>query len=130
MRKALSIARRGVFGDKRAEGRVDELVEVDDAQSDGDGQHQDEDLLDAGVAPIDAELQAKVDPTQRSEDHQELHPRGHENADRIGIDLVVAVEVRVQHDEQHDDHHIPHRRGDGLDGETVVGLQDAHYQAA
>ena len=50
-------------------------------------------------------------------------------ADRVGVDLVFAVEVRREHDQQHDDHDVPHRRGDRRDREFVIGLQDPHEQA-
>ena len=53
--------------DERAEGRVDELVEVDDPQADRHRQHQHEHLADARVVPVERELQAEVDARERAE---------------------------------------------------------------
>ena len=92
-------ARRFV-GDEAAEGRVDQLVEVDDPEADRHGQHQHEHLPDARVVPVDAELQAEVDPPERAERHRQLHAGRGQDADRVGVDLVVAVEVRREHDQQ------------------------------
>ncbi len=124
---------RGFLVDERAEDGVDELVEVDDPEADGDGEHQREHLADARVVPVDRELQTEVDAAQRREDHQRLHERRREDRDRVRIDLVAvfmaAVEVRAQHDEQDDDHEVPHRGRDRGDGEVFVGLQDPDEQA-
>ncbi len=120
---------RGLFGDEAAEGRVDQLIEVDDPEADRDRQHQHEHLLDARVVPVEAELQAEVDPPERAQCQRHLHDGRRQDPDRVGVDLLFAVKVGREHDQQHDDHDVPHRRGDRRDREFVVGLQDAHEQA-
>jgi hypothetical protein len=51
--------------DEPAEGRVDQLVEVDDAEPDRHRQHQHEDLADSRVMPVDVEGEAEVDLRER-----------------------------------------------------------------
>ena len=46
------------------------------------------------------------------------------DADRVGVELVGAVEVRLERDEQADDHEVPDERRERRDREVVVGVED------
>ena len=115
-------------GDKRAEAGVDEDVEVDDPDADRHRQEKDQDLTDALVAPVEAQREPELDPSQSRTDHQQLHDRRHEPRDRVCVDLVVAMEVTVQSDQQHQDHEVPGRGRERRDRELVVGLEDPDEQ--
>ncbi len=61
-------------------------------------------------------------------DHRELDDRAEQHADRVGVDLVVALEELAQPDQRADDHEIPDERRDRRDREVVVGVEDPHEQ--
>src|SRR6478672_862173 len=93
-RMPIPTARRFV-GDERPEHRVDQLVEVDDAEADGHRQHQHEYLAYTRVPPVDVQLEAEVDAAERAAGHQQLHGGRHQ--DRPGVDVELGffgVEVR------------------------------------
>jgi hypothetical protein len=99
--------RRGLVADEAAEEAVDQQVEVDQAEADRHRQHQQQDAAHAGVAPVEAELEAEGRVAQVPGRDQELDQGPGEDPDRVGVDLVAAVEHRLQHDQDDDDRQVP-----------------------
>ncbi len=50
-----------------------------------------------------------------------------QDADRVGVDPVVAVECRLEQDEHEDDHDVPEEGRDREGGEAVVAVQDPDH---
>ena len=75
--------------DERAEDRVDQLVEVDDAEPDRDRQHQYEDLASRAGRASRGGTEPVVDLPQRRAGHHQLHNRRHKDRDGIGVDAVI-----------------------------------------
>ena len=66
----------------------------------------------------------EADPPQRRDHHQQLDERARDDADRVGVELVVALEQRRQADQPGDDHEVPDQRRDRGDREVVVDVED------
>ena len=92
------------------------------------GRNSSSTLPDPRVAPVEHEREPELDRAQCEADHQHLHDRRDQPRDRVCVDLVLAVELRVQDDEQHQDHDVPHRGCERRNRELVVGLEDPHEQ--
>ena len=53
-----------------------------------------------------------------------------QDADRVGVDPVLAVEHRLEDDEDEDDRQVPEQRRDREGAEAVVAVEDADDDAA
>ena len=82
-----------------------------------------------GSLEVDLQLEDEAEPAQHRQAHDELHERPGEHADRVGVHLVRALEVRLERDEQADDHDVPDQRRERRDREVVVGVEDPDEQA-
>jgi hypothetical protein len=118
-------ARRLVPVDQpRREDRVDEGVEVDQAEADRDRDHQHERLPHCGVAPVDHHLQPAVAIPQPRHGQQELDQRRDDDRDGVDIELRVARRLRDAEDEAEDDREIPEHGRQRRHAEVLVAVQD------
>ena len=122
--------RRRLVADQAAEEAVDQHVEVDQAEADRHRQHQQEDAAHVGVAPLEAPLELERRVAQVEGGDQELDQGADEDADRVGVDPVLAVEVRNQEDQHGDDRQVPEQRRDREGAEAVVAVEDADDDTA
>ena len=65
-------------------------------------------------------------PRQRQ---QELDDGPDQDADRVGVDAVVALELRRQDDQRRDDREVPEQRRDRTRPEVVEAVEDPDDQA-
>ncbi len=72
---AVAVAGYDRSGGLRDDHQPIQQVEVDDPEADRDRQHQPEDLRDAGVAPVEGELEPEADAQQHRDRHHQLHDR-------------------------------------------------------
>ena len=123
MRNALSIALgASVRVDQaRREERVDDAVDVDQAEAERHREHQLEHPPHGRVAPVEHEAQAAVAAAQPGQRQQHLDHGPDE--DRAGVDVelrVVAVRLRDAEDEAEDDREVPEDRRQRRDRELLV----------
>ena len=110
--------------DERAERRVDQRVEVDQAEAERHRQHQHQHGADARVAPVERDVEVEADALEHRQAHRELRDGAEDDRDRVRVDLVGAMEQRLERDQPHDDHEVPDHRRDRRDREVVVGVED------
>ena len=126
MRKALSIAAGASSETRRAEEAVDQQVEVDQAEADRHRQHQQQHpphLRDGASRSPELNRNGVL---RRSQAGISSWTSGaDQDADRVGVDPVVAVERRLEHDEDEDDRQVPEERRDREGAEAVVAVEDA-----
>ena len=120
-----SIARGASSVTSEPSDRVDQQVEVDQPEADRHRQHQPQDLADARVAPV-RRRSCSWKPTRRSTGRHitSCTTVPGEHADRVRVELVRALEQRLQRDQHDDDHEVPDQRRDRRDREVVVGVED------
>ena len=87
---------RRPLADQRAQDRVDQQVEVDQPEPDRDRQHQPQDPADPRVAEVEGDLQLEADAPQHGQAHAELDDGAREHAERVGVELVRALEQRLE----------------------------------
>jgi hypothetical protein len=75
----------------RREQRVDEEVHVDEADRERDRQHQHEDALDRGVAPVENRRQSPVEASQPRDRQEELEERA--EYDDAGVEVQLRALV-------------------------------------
>ncbi len=124
--RRLDRARREVRVDvARREERVDRRVEVDQPQPERHRQHQGEDPLHRGVAPVDHHPQPVVAPAQPRERQEKLDHGTCENGARVDVELrVLAVDARHPQDEAEDDREVPEDGRQRRHREVLVAVQD------
>ena len=107
------------------EERVDDEVEVDEPDAEGDREHEDEDALERRVAQVEHGPDAPVFPPQPPDGRDRLDDRAGEDASRVDVELRLdALEARHEHDERDDDREVPEHRHQRRDGELLVRVQD------
>ena len=110
-------------GHQVSDDAVDQQVEVDQPEADRHRQHQHQDASHLGASPIKDPLQTKRRVAQVPGRDGELDRGPHQDADRVGVDLVVAVEQRCHRDQHADDRNVPEERRDREGPEAVVAVQ-------
>ena len=95
-----------------------------------DREHQHQHALDVRVAQeVERDPDREADPDERRDAHRELDRGAGDDADRVRVELVVALEQRVEQDDPADDHDVPHQRGERRDREVVVGVEDPDHES-
>ena len=108
---------------------VDEQVEVDQAESERDRQHQDEDALDGLVARVAEPLQVAQAPHRRPRD-RELHRGAEQDAEGVRVQARIRrVQERQAQRERAHDHDVPGHGRDGRQEELVERVEDRRLQA-
>ena len=85
-------------------------------------------LADARVAEVERDPQLEADAPQHRHAHAELDDGPGEHAERVGVELVRALNSGLQDDQRSDDHEVPHHRRDRRDREVVVGVEDPDHE--
>ena len=77
---------------REAKNDVDQRVDVDQAEAEGDRQHQLERLLDGRVAPVEDHPQpllAAIDPAEPRHRQEDLDEGGDQDRERVDVELGV-----------------------------------------
>ncbi len=109
----------------RGEECVDDEVEVDEAEPDRHGQHQDEDPAHGRVSPVEDEPQAVVEPVQPRQWEQHLDHRPDHDRDRVDVELrVQRFRARDTEHESGDDREVPEDWRQRRHREVLVAVED------
>ena len=116
---------RRLVADQGAEEAVDDQVEIDQAEADRHRQHQQQHPPHVAVAPIEAPLELERRVAQVPGGDRKLDQGADEDADRVGVDPVLALEHRREDDDQQNDRQVPEQRRDREGAEAVVAVEHA-----
>ncbi len=110
------------------EERVDDRVDVDQAEPERDRNHQLQHAAHGRIAPVEHDLQPllpTLEAAQPRERQEHLNDGRDEDRARVDVELRVdAVHLRDADHEPDDDREVPEDRGDRGDREVVVAVED------